>query len=267
VDLAEACQDSAKASIDENGAPVAGSEYEKYLKYCTQERPVAYGDQYEPYSSGSARDQAWYDGEECMHDSLMLRNFRSWTNYCLQGGTMDGDFDCHTHSLANTSAASNCGDGTNASIYTCALYYDPEGYGPYPHGQDTAKWSTDIHNNINPQTGAALKPGDLLADCSGLVTLAVWDAFHIDLQKDGGNIAPQSFESGHWTRVDDPKNNAQRGDVITFPDHVEIIDSVSPDKSKYITYGAHTTHPDSSLDISPSSYSIGGERGVFRFHK
>ena len=86
---------SKKPSIDENGTPVEGSQYKLYLDYCTDKRKAAWGTQFEPYTQGSQRDQDWYSGRQCLKDTNMMRNFRMWTNYCLQSGTMDGTLNCY----------------------------------------------------------------------------------------------------------------------------------------------------------------------------
>lgn len=97
------CADSTKPSIDETGKPIEGSQYSIYLKYCTDQRKAPWGNQFESMYEGGQRDQDWYRGKQCMNDSVMLRNFRDYTNYCLQSGTMDGDLNCYTKSAASTS--------------------------------------------------------------------------------------------------------------------------------------------------------------------
>ncbi len=90
------CGDKSKTrSIDDKGVPTPGSQYELYLKNCTDQRKASWGGQYEADYIGSQRDQDWFSGKQCMNDSTMLKNFRMWTNYCLQSATMDGTLNCY----------------------------------------------------------------------------------------------------------------------------------------------------------------------------
>lgn len=96
------CPSSKLVSIDDNGAPVINSQYDKYLHYCTDQREQPWGAQAEPYEQGSSRDQDWYSGAECTKNSTMLKNFRMWTNICLQIGTMNGSLNCYSSSSPST---------------------------------------------------------------------------------------------------------------------------------------------------------------------
>lgn len=103
------CPSSELPSIDDNGAPVVNSQYDKYLHYCTDQREQPWGSQSEPYEQGSERDQDWYSGVECTKNSTMLKNFRMWTNVCLQIGTMNGSLNCYSASAAATPTSTGCG--------------------------------------------------------------------------------------------------------------------------------------------------------------
>lgn len=108
------CGDPSKLrSIGDDGTPSPGSQYEMYLKYCTERREAPWGDQYEADIEGSQRDQDWYSGKQCLSDSTMLRNFRMWTNYCLQSGTANGKLNCYTDT---EKSKPNSGKGDACSV-------------------------------------------------------------------------------------------------------------------------------------------------------
>jgi cell wall-associated NlpC family hydrolase len=70
-------------------------------------------------------------------------------------------------------------------------------------------------------------------DCSGLVNIAVYDAFGVDLNQ---NTNAEAADSQHWQHV--PLNKLQPGDLIQ-PDvgHVEIVERVTA--TELFTFGAH----------------------------
>jgi len=104
---------SASRSVDDNGKPIAGTQYALYLEYCTDARTTKAGEQTwagtgetgsEAYwgtttkeiEKDSNRDQDWYTGKQCTDPikSKMMQMFRQYTNYCLQIATMDGTDNC-----------------------------------------------------------------------------------------------------------------------------------------------------------------------------
>ena len=125
IDVGGSCADSQKASIDDNGKPIEGSQYSMWIKYCSDQRSASWGGQYEMSYYGSQRDQDWYTGLECMDrfgegadkkPSDMIRNFRDWTNYCLQRSTMDGASNCWDTTAAVTQSGDACSLLNNPNV-------------------------------------------------------------------------------------------------------------------------------------------------------
>ena len=115
------CREKSKlASIDDDGRPVPGSQYEKYLQNCTDQRinegGAYWGTTAMSVEEGSNRDQEWATGAQCSHQSAMLRNFRAWTNYCLQEGTTGGALNCYEQGKSKTQ---------NKSGDACSLMDNP----------------------------------------------------------------------------------------------------------------------------------------------
>ena len=120
------CGDASKEpSIGEDGTPTAGSQYEQFLKYCTDKREAAWGAQFEPYNQGSQRDQEWYSGRQCLKDTNMMRNFRMWTNYCLQIGTMNGTLNCYSKDVSKPTTSG--GDWVVPAEAICTSPYGDRG--------------------------------------------------------------------------------------------------------------------------------------------
>ncbi len=215
------CEKSKQASINKDtGAPIEDSQYAKYLKYCTETRENPWGAQAEPYEQGTERDQRWYSGQECMSDSTMVKNFRMWTNFCLQSGTRDGTSDCYTEDEAvendTEGSLAECaeGGGTEA-IYTCALKYDNYGYvmgGGHGDVANAQEWIKEFKSS--PPT--EWKP---LLDCSGLVRMAFVEAMGIE---DAAYVAPGGYGSSkYWTKIS--LSEAKQGDIVTSSGHVAIV--------------------------------------------
>lgn len=119
LDPKTSCGDPSKTrSIGDDGTPTPGSQYEMYLKYCTEKREAPWGLQYEYYAQGALRDQDWFSGKQCMSNSTMLMNFRMWTNYCLQSGTLNGSLNCYSAKDSKNQPTSTKGD-------VCSLANNP----------------------------------------------------------------------------------------------------------------------------------------------
>ncbi len=91
-------------------------------------------------------------------------------------------------------------------------------------------------------------------DCSGLVNLAVYDAFGVDLRQ---NTYAEVSDKQHWKEIS--VDALQPGDIIQpNPDHVEIVDHISGDL--VYTFGAHSNSPPQSTQVGPASapYSKNG---------
>ncbi len=127
---------SAKPSIDNTGKPIPGSQYARYLEYCTDARltPASqktwdgesgseayWGTTIKSIEDGSNRDQDWYSGKQCTDPihSKMMEMFRDYTNYCLQVATMDGTDNCWDTTTASNAAL------INSTAGVCGLVNNP----------------------------------------------------------------------------------------------------------------------------------------------
>jgi len=101
-------------------------------------------------------------------------------------------------------------------------------------------------------------------DCSGLVSVAVFDAF-------GNNKSWNTSGDGRNSIASDPANwkeitlsQAQAGDVIEpDPGHVEIIDHVSG--GTVYTFGAHIDTVPQPDQVGPASYSGADKSTSYRY--
>lgn len=86
-------------------------------------------------------------------------------------------------------------------------------------------------------------------DCSGLVNIAVYDAFGVDLHED---TTSERADTTNWKQI--PFSQLQPGDIIQpNPDHVEIVDHV---KGQTIyTFGAHTDGVPQPQQVGPAQYT------------
>lgn len=114
-----------------------------------------------------------------------------------------------------------------AKILSCAKKYDPVSY-VWGAGHAGAKKWKDGCTTIGPSCGL---------DCSGLVNIAVYDAFGVDLMEDTST----ERTSSHWTKID--ISQVQPGDIVQpNTGHVEIIDHIESDEKGRVTlftFGAH----------------------------
>jgi beta-N-acetylhexosaminidase len=120
-----------------------------------------------------------------------------------------------------------------AKAYDSASYVFGAGHGP------AAEW----HKNC-PTIGPSCS-----LDCSGLVNLAVYDAFNIDLREDTGG---ERADKTHWETV--IFNKVQPGDIMQ-PDsgHVEIVDHIVG--QTIYTFGAHQSGIPQPQQVSPDKYT------------
>lgn len=261
----EGCKNSKLKSINDDGSPVTNSQYSKYLQYCTDKREVPIGTQVEPYEQGSDRDQRWYSGEQCSNDSTMMKNFRMWTNYCLQLGTSDGAPNCYEASTTASETSSTCGDGTTASIYTCALKYDDYLY----------EWGGghgDIAALVKDFNAGKYEKWTPVVDCSGLIRAAAYDAFGV--VTDGGATPSVYQNNPHWKEIS--KEEAKMGDIVSLGNsdaegHVVIIKSNNPSAKKWDIFHASTSGgaPEDNILHGTLDYAGDGRPvvGVYRFVK
>ncbi len=109
------------------------------------------------------------------------------------------------------------------------------------------------------QTSTAGSPGPCGTDCSGLVSFAVDQAFGQSYlwlaDKTTGHIDDQDGNGAHyWQSV--PISQAQAGDIVSLPDHVEIVDHVQG--NQIFTFGAHMSGQQIGQISTPLSYWTAG---------
>jgi cell wall-associated NlpC family hydrolase len=245
---------SAGRSIDDNGKPIEGTQYDLYLKNCTDQRKAYWGGQYQSESDGSERDQGWFSGKQCTVDNTMMENFRMWTNYCLQSGTSDGTSNCYTNDAtkSDTSNSTCASNGDTKAIYTCALQYDNYGYkwgGGHGDVPNATKWIADFKTGKIPEWTPIL-------DCSGLVRMAFVEAMGIE---DQAYTAPDGYNSSkYWQKI--PLEQAQQGDIVTSSGHVAIVESNDVAAKKFKIFDAETERgaKENNIRHSAQSYAGGG---------
>ena len=271
LDDTTGCDDDCKEksrqpSIDDNGAPIPDSQYDKFLKNCTDERlgetGAYWGTTDMAVEEGSDRDQAWATGEECLHDSKMLRNFRAYTNYCLQNGTNDGTSNCYTddvQSLANTSTETCSPNGDTKAIYTCALKYDNYRYkwgGGHGDVPNATEWIKEFKAGKIPEWTPIL-------DCSGLVRMAFVEAMGIE---DQAYTAPDGYKSSkYWQPI--ALKDAQQGDIVTSDGHVAIVESNDPSKGEFKIFDAETESGPKENNIQHNTQTYRESFGAYRAKK
>jgi cell wall-associated NlpC family hydrolase len=129
-----------------------------------------------------------------------------------------------------------------AKILCDAKQYDPVSYsetGAAGH-QGGAAWH---------QSCPVIGPSCVL-DCSGLVNIAVYDVYNVDLRE---NTYAEVSDTQFWKEI--PITQVQPGDLIQpDPGHVEIIDHVQG--NTIYTFGAHTANTDQADQVGPVTYAI-----------
>ncbi len=147
-----------------------------------------------------------------------------------------------------TTASSSCNylppDCTSASgatkILCAAKAYDPVSYLEAVAGghQGGAAWHATC-----PTIDASCN-----LDCSGLVDIAVYDAFGVDLKE---NVQSMYDDSTNWQHI--PFSQIQPGDLVlpTGTSHVEIVDHVQG--NTIYTFGAHNGSLPQPDQVGPTS--------------
>lgn len=123
-DCSSAKEKSKQRSINDDGSTVSGSQYEKYIKYCTEDREWPWGTFGEEVQEAkTTRDLDWFTGKQCLSDSTMMQNFRTYYNLCAQQATMDDTASCFedTSSAPTTASGDACSIMNNPNI----VYVNP----------------------------------------------------------------------------------------------------------------------------------------------
>ena len=134
------------------------------------------------------------------------------------GSVTSGSNNCN----ASPTGSPQCATATGSAKLICEAYkYDPTSYQESAAGghEPAAMW----HSNC-PTIGPSC-----YTDCSGLVNLAVYDAYGVDLAHNYGyNTTSERSDPAHWERIS--FNQLQPGDIMQpaaeAGGHVAIVDHV-----------------------------------------
>lgn len=276
------CKDSGeKASIDDEGKPVKGSQFEKFILYCTDQREREMGSTDLDTSIGSTKEQDWHSGKQCgkTYDSngtpssdtdafdpskdtgkgsLMMDYFFYYYHMCyVQYAVANNATDCTNDTPPNATASGGSVGAGNGDIAASARMMGEWGaqynscyvYGG-GHGRDRAWMEAAIQNHF---------AGDYAVDCSAFVRAVI-------LHATGNDIGDQTThtmcaDTQNFERV--PRDQAQPGDLaIDCANHVEVI--VDPNGGDFKTVGSHTTGCGPGMGSSPGTYQ-GTESFVLRY--
>jgi hypothetical protein len=210
---------TSSGDIDANtGDPVEGKDLQKWMDLCTD----------------GTTDQV---GNCQITDSKTAEYALYVIDHRIQK-TMDGEdvVNTSTTSATTTSSSSSpaeCKTMTstdNGQIGCHAYQFDEYGYlWGGGHGGTAAGFMADF------KAGKYKAGVDHILDCSGLVRMAIYDAFGVDtgsIDYDNGG----AVTSGHFTEV--PNDQGKAGDIFWHPGHVGIITGIDASSHSYKTFEA-----------------------------
>jgi hypothetical protein len=144
--------------------------------------------------------------------------------------------------------SSNLSPDCQAAIGSAKIICAAKQYDTVSYSESTAGNHLPGGNPAWLKTCPTVGPSCYL-DCSGLVNIAVYDAFGYDLME---NTYSEASDTQHWQHIQ--LSQVQPGDLIQpNPGHVEIIDHV--DDSTIYTFGAHTDSYPQPEQVGPTTYS------------
>lgn len=286
------CGESSKKSIDEDGKVQPGSQFEKFIKYCTDERSTEMGSSDEDPDKGSDKDQWWADGSQCAltydkaghkstsndfdpktdtgNGSLMMDYFNYYYNMCyVQYSMMNDATDCTNDSEATEAGGTPAGAGNGSIVDSANLMggWSKDHVTCYKQerGHDKAWMDKAIENQFSTMEYAT--------DCSEFVRIVIYHATGNDV----GEINTDAMCSGanpNFKAI--PRSEAQPGDFTIEggswngdkcsggTHHTEVIVGVNSDGT-FATQGSHSPGcGQSGNGPAPSSYS-GSDTHVIRY--
>lgn len=174
-------------------------------------------------------------------------------------------------STGSSSTSSDCSGSTRAGSPNCtsavgnakilceARKYDNASYEESAagnHGTGSAQWKKTCKFDRNGDATPSCK-----LDCSGLVSVAVYDAFGYDAKPPWVTFTIVT-DKANWKKIS--FSQARPGDVIEpNPGHVEIIDHISG--NHVITFGAHTSNYPQPKQVGPSQMENNAQATYFRY--
>lgn len=172
----------------------------------------------------------------CLADTAVMDNLS-----CQYNGPCPDFQDTSTTTSNQPTGSANCQtDVGNAKIYCEAIKYDPISYQESIAGghQGAVAWHATC-----PVINASC-----ILDCSGLVNIAVYDAFKIDLRE---NTTSEFADTNHWKHI--TLSQLQRGDLIQpNSGHVEIVDKIVG--GTIYTFAAHSANRPQPDQVGPAQY-------------
>lgn len=153
---------------------------------------------------------------------------------------------------SNSAGSPECGTATgNAKILCEAKKYDPVSYvwsGGHAGGAAYHRACTDLDSSH-----------DCGLDCSGLVSVAVYDVYNSSGSWDTNSLRSDTHS---WKEIS--FDDVQAGDVIEpEPSHVEIIDHVTG--NTIYTFGAHTANTDQPKQVGPAQFKKSDGQRYYRY--
>ncbi|OGL22527.1 hypothetical protein A2707_04350 [Candidatus Saccharibacteria bacterium RIFCSPHIGHO2_01_FULL_45_15] len=246
-------------SIDGDGKPNPDSQYQKWITYCSEKREDPWGFSSHPFEEGSDRDQDWFTGKQCLKESDMLVNFRTWHKICAEIAKGKGTLNCWDSAEAAAVPSSTCAGGGPTAIYTCALKYDNYQYkwgGGHGDVPDAKKWIDEFNAGKVPEWESIL-------DCSGIVRMAYVEAMGVE---DQAYVAEPEYEtSKHWQKIS--LEEATQGDIVTSSGHVAIVQSNDPAAKTFKIFHSSTPGSPKEDNILHGTQSYGSTVSAFRATK
>ena len=162
------------------------------------------------------------------------------------GGSGAPTPDCSTGSIAGTVGnCTNNGDMTGiAAILSCAQEFDPYGYvwGGGHEDPETYMKTFMSQGGFNNKFRGTV-------DCSGLINVSVWNAYHVKLG--GGWVASDSSATGSGQFRQISKSEILPGDILMRSgEHVGVATKAGDDAANF---AAHTENAPSADQIGPSN--------------
>jgi hypothetical protein len=189
-----------------------------------------------------------------------------------EGASSSGDSTSSVATSGSTTTSSDCGGGTTTSSSTdCSssgstvtgdaeilceaeqysgIYYlwggGHDGYANFRQGCPISSLSSAA------SASTAGDPGPCATDCAGLVSMALDQAFNqtFDWTVDETTGKMVGAGADKWQPI--KISQAQPGDIVTFPGHVEIVKSING--NNLVTFGSHYTGTQTSAVTSAPSY-------------
>ena len=271
------CSDSSKKSIDEDGNVQKGSQFEMFLKYCTDQRELEIGSTSLDNSEGSDKYQDWVSGKQCgqTYDmngksssssdfdpskdtgkgSYMMDAFVYYYNMCYVQYSMANDAtDCTNDkrpgAKGGSSGSASVGAGNGSIVDSANMMgkWGEEFNACYKQqrGHDTAWMDRAIENHFT---------GEYAVDCSEFVRAVVYHA----TGNDPGSINTMTMCGGNPNFEKIPRSEAKPGDFAiddACVQHTEVIVAINPDGS-FQTVGSHSDGCGVGKGASPGTFQGG----------